>query len=605
MTRYPFILLLLVLLLVGCGGTLDISVEPSAEPPSTVGAEEAAATDVTPATQTPTPNAPQLATYTHPRFGYTLPVPAGAQALELDDEYETLFFLDEDGEQQSFFISVTVVPELPDMATLSPLEFMYWLAETEPDASAPQLLQANEAGVTPALLTYSGGEGTACQDTRIALIGILAEQAGYAVRVGSDRPEQCNAAALPLVEQIAAQFSPPPGGLVLEMTPTPTPASTAELSLAFIRDANVWLWRDGLGETQLTRNGGVESLYLSDDGTLIAFLRPDGLWVVDAEGNGERQLVSNADLPVPDLGDISNSVVDVVPNQVGWIPGTHQLLFNTNPRLQGPGLLLADDLWWVDADSGEVRNLFPAGDGGNFVLSPDGNSVSLIQPDTIYVAATDGSERRHVLNYTPVTTYSEHQFYVNPVWAPDGSSLRVIIPPPDPRAQPPQPYTLWKLNIDGTPSQMIASFGRASDFPIIAAGISPDLSQLAYLDAPPDNAGQLNLLLRSLGDTLGDPALYASDVQTFDGWSPAGTHFHYTPDFEQIPYRAVGRVQQDPLILAAGDWAVIDITWIDDQRFVFVQESDRGWDLYLADVHGNSRQLIAIGGPPPIYDIVD
>ena len=53
-------------------------------------------------------------------------------------------------------------------------------------------------------------------------------------------------------------------------TPTAVPAP-ANLSVAFSRDNNVWLWAEGEEAVQLTRRGGVEGIKISDDGAIVAF----------------------------------------------------------------------------------------------------------------------------------------------------------------------------------------------------------------------------------------------------------------------------------------------------------------------------------------------
>jgi hypothetical protein len=89
--------------------------------------------------------------------------------------------------------------------------------------------------------------------------------------------------------------------------------------------------------------------------------------------------------------------------------------------------------------------LLPHGQGGEFIYSPNGQEIAISTATSISLVHTDGTNRREVLTYPMVATYSEYSFYAMPIWAADSSSLRVAIPPADPLGEPRQPTTLWTI----------------------------------------------------------------------------------------------------------------------------------------------------------------
>jgi hypothetical protein len=226
-----------------------------------------------------------------------------------------------------------------------------------------------------------------------------------------------------------------------------------------------------LADTSRT-NGQVK---ISGDGTIVAFLKGNDLWAVDSDGTQERQLLSPDDL---DAGESEGPGLSV--NRLEWVPGTHTLAFNTRLNL-AYGLALNDDLHLVDADTLEQSVLLPPGEGGEFYYSPDGRKVAIVTPGEISLIDANGEHRRdRALTYTPVNTGSEYQFYARPAWAPDGSALRVLIPPVDSLTRPAQHSTVWQIPADGSPAYMLTSIEAA---PLVSAdslAFSPNLEYVAY-----------------------------------------------------------------------------------------------------------------------------
>jgi hypothetical protein len=366
------------------------------------------------------------------------------------------------------------------------------------------------------------------------------------------------------------------------------PAETGGLQVAFVKDGNVWLWQER-GETAvLTQDDGVEEVNLSHDARKVAFVRGGSLWVVNRDGSNERRLVGD-----DYLAGLSEDGGAAALYQFDWTPGAYTITFNTRRELEGPGLLLNDDLHRVDAITGEVTLLLAPGEGGQFTYSPGGEQIAVVTPGDISLVDAGGGNRRQVLTYTPVVTYSEYQYYARPWWAPDGRELLVVIPPADPLAQPLPATSIFRLFSDGRPAHLVNTVEAMALFNPPA--ISPDLALVAYLQPVGENESNLMIGLLEGGEAV----LYARNAQAFDGWSPDSEQFIYTA---ADGTKQLGRSGMAPRPLPGSPTAVVDVRWVDGERFLFLNQTPRGWDLVLAHVDGTSEIVAAVAGFPPSYD---
>lgn len=401
-------------------------------------------------------------------------------------------------------------------------------------------------------------------------------------------------------------------------TPTATPAPIDDLVVVFNRDNNAWLWTEDGGERHLTKDGGVDQVLLSDDKRVITFRRGNGIWAVNVDGGDERQLVKESDLPIPQEGEMAEYITGMTIDQMAWIPGSHQLLFNTRLTSDGPGLLLSDDLWRVDADRLSLENLFAPGEGGNFAIAPDGKRVALVTPDSISLATINGEDKQRIFRYTPVTTYSEFRYYARPVWSPNSDVLGVVIPPPDPLAgvvfPPPDSsarvvipnlvYDIWRLPTDGTPARLAGTIEARGG--LLVPVINPTLEIIAYLPSQEVDPERTDLFFVTWGDTIGEPIFYTSRVGFFGAWSPGGDRFSFTRPSGEIAAVSTftGQLDEEPRLVGNGESATSDIRWIDDVHYLYLQSSDKDWDLLLADSSGTVTLIAAGVGQPPAFDAV-
>jgi Tol biopolymer transport system component len=423
--------------------------------------------------------------------------------------------------------------------------------------------------------------------------------------------------------EIVATAEPTPA-VPQERTPTPMPeksdpwtvqpvltpmpmgdySAPAGLKVAFVQDGQVWLWtaetKEAVALATTSRTNG--DVVISDDGAIVAFLRGNDLFAIDSDGTAERQLLS-----MEDLDALEPAEPGVTPNRLEWVPGTHTLAFNTRLNMSF-GLVLSDDLHLVDAETLERTALLPPGEGGEFTYSPDGRQIAIVTSGDISLIDADGGNRRdQVLTYTPVNTGSEHRFYARPAWTPDGSGLRVAIPPANPHGQPSAQTSIWHIPADGASAWMLTSIDAAPLVSLDAIAFSPDLEYVAYAQiqlpegAPPEQAVPgLKLQRLANGDWQG-----YSYVHTLFGWAPDSRHFAFLAG-RQEPQLYVGQWSggTSPGSIAAGT-PVFDMRWVDVEHYLCVARSSAergpaqgGWDLILADIHGSSTILASMDSYP-------
>jgi hypothetical protein len=434
--------------------------------------------------------------------------------------------------------------------------------------AAPQLLLAILTGAL--LLAGCAGAGTKPPSTGTPAPTWTPTTAPPTVAPTATTPP----AAVPTVT-VPPTVAPP--------TATPPPAA-ATLRVAFIKGDNVWLWEEGQKEPlPLTRAGEVTRLRISDDGALIAYQRGEELRVVRSDGGGERALVTTANLAA-----MEPRQPGVLLYRFEWVPGTHLVAFNTKLRAE-MGLILANDLNQVDADTLVLTRLLPPGQGGEFYYAAGGRQIAIVDPESISLVDADGGSRRQVLAYEPVMTYSEYRYYVQPAWSPDGAFLRVAIPPADPFAQPLQPTGIWHVPADGSAARLLQTITTHRD----AWAFSPDLHDVAYLDhegaaAPPPESAPLAIVDLDSGKT----SIYEAPAFQVAGWSPDGRHIAFAVSPGDARTQILDASSRTVFTYGGEGLRVEELRWVDATRHLFVLASPQGLGLYLAEL-GTPGALIA------------
>jgi hypothetical protein len=147
---------------------------------------------------------------------------------------------------------------------------------------------------------------------------------------------------------------------------------------------------------------------------------------------------------------------------MAFVPGTHQLLFNTH-EFKPAGLELEDlnrlgakpnqDLLIVDTDTTEIKMILNAGKGGVFRISPDGKLVGIQTTDHIEVIELNGQ-----VIYGNLATYQTAWLYnIKPDihWTYDSGKLNIVLPINTGSTLDytgPEVRTIWQYHMDDGPS---------------------------------------------------------------------------------------------------------------------------------------------------------
>lgn len=111
-----------------------------------------------------------------------------------------------------------------------------------------------------------------------------------------------------------------------------------------------------------------------------------------------------------------------------FIPGTETLLFHTvvTPNREGIYFEIPLDLWALDTTTGELTEIFPYGEGGEFSLSPLGSHLALFNFDSIRTAAPDGSDVQVIHEGVVGVGLGESVMWPQSAWLTD-DTFRVVL----------------------------------------------------------------------------------------------------------------------------------------------------------------------------------
>lgn len=155
---------------------------------------------------------------------------------------------------------------------------------------------------------------------------------------------------------------------------------------------------------------------------------------------------------------------------------------------------------------------------------------------------------------------------------------------------------------DGTPARLVATVMATLGNQLV---FSPDLTHAAYLEQPEGalpGSSQGSLLITDLDSS--ETITYYPQAHNIYGWTPNSEYFAFLTN-PQLPQAQIGQLGSDAVPAYAdadADAAVIDVRWVDANRYLFLAQSARGWDIVLGQIGGISTFLAAVVGRPPSYD---
>jgi dipeptidyl aminopeptidase/acylaminoacyl peptidase len=349
----------------------------------------------------------------------------------------------------------------------------------------------------------------------------------------------------------------------------PLPFQVLEgLRVAYNIGGNLYVQDSGRQAIQLTHSGQDDGPTFSDDGQKIVFYRGEGknqLWSISINGTGEQTLITPTRLAI--FGEIyTNEFMQL--RTLVFVPGTHQLLFNTHiyrGRFDPPEK--NNDLLLVDTDTGEMKQLLAPGQGGDFLVSPDGKRIAVQARDHIDVIDLQGQIVRQNLVMYPVYNPPAK---VPMAWMPNSRELIVLPSKFDPStAGIPVLRQVWRYSLDGNSGREIP----LDPSPIgDAFSISPDGNWIAYsyepneLDPDATSGVYLGNLRDGTSRLIFEPPLNEAGYQdlpfSYDAWSPDNIHFIFS-DHDRM---FLGNIRGEIVELGRGMGI---LGWIDNRRYLF------------------------------------
>jgi hypothetical protein len=390
--------------------------------------------------------------------------------------------------------------------------------------------------------------------------------------------------AATLMEGSSSTETPPIAVTSLPPTSVPAteiPPSPPTTKIVYTDTGNVWMIEGRNPPQQLTNSGFAEEVLISPDGQKIVFTRRLStddlaeLWAINSDGSGETLLLSIDDMKSLYPSTLESKGFEIA--QMAFLPGTHDLLFNTYKAFATVGAAMTDDLLRINTDSGDLARLLTPTNGGNITISPDGDRIAIIQPDRIRLANPDGSGLSgDLITYPLVITYSEFQYHAQPVWSRDSSAVGFAIPSADPLGETPS-GDLWRITKDGSTVVKIATIPGDFYFTQVFSSttLSPLLNRVAFTrETTTPNIREL--YIANVDGTA--ETIYDTGEISWYGWVPDGIHFVYSLSDPMV--LQIGSLGEAPSSLATGR----DLQWINNRDFLFLTGSIGSWTLLKGSI---------------------
>ncbi len=402
----------------------------------------------------------------------------------------------------------------------------------------------------------------------------------------------------------------------------------------------LWLWEEGqqLASAFPLPEGAVAP-NISSDHAWILFRRDldetmKEIWAVGSDGQHERKL---ATISLAEVGARYPGSVGAV-LEYGWVGASHRMVYRLYPQFDLEAGAY-DALVLVDAETGAVKPLAPAGEVGAVAYAPDGSQIAALAPGELRLIDARRGEAQFIL---PITTgmaspgilqYSPSGRHLV-VFADEGIALvdaaqgsYQMLPiefllwgaGDTPLAKPKVYWAvddvfflatlhseieelfegnieIWRVDAAAATAQVIQRF--TGFYPSVSLAPKFGLRHLLYQKTLPENRALRELYLLDL--MTGERRLYAEGEIDATRWNPRSSHFLFTRleplegIQKSIDRTYLGHVDLEPRLLGEN---LGFVQWADDERFLSIKRRADGVDeLRLHSLDGESL-LIASSQP--------
>jgi TolB protein len=296
----------------------------------------------------------------------------------------------------------------------------------------------------------------------------------------------------------------------------------------------IWLVRsDGTGRRRLTMDGSEPAW--SPDGRQLAFAREDGIYVVSADGSGEKRVVRTE-------GHTASP---------SWSPDGRRIAF-----------IQDFDLWVVGADGSDARHMSLGRDADGVAWSPNGRELALVRRADIQLIDADG----RVMSQLTRNSVSES----DPAWTPDGRSVAFTSEPDT---------EIFVTDPAGRHRRQLTR-NEADDH---SPTWSPDRTQLAFVS---ERRGPAELfVMKSTGS--GQHVVGRTTGVHDPAWSPDGSRILYAGSFEVFAVARNGkRLMQLDLKYDSASAA-----WSPDGREIAITTTSG--KVFVVSANGKYRRALA------------
>jgi hypothetical protein len=352
------------------------------------------------------------------------------------------------------------------------------------------------------------------------------------------------------------------------------------------------VWDQGEQPIRIVEFTDVIWLKISGDGSWIVYLRGDydtavDIWAVKTDGS-HNQLVLNTG-GMQEISSTEAGIPYPCRRYTDWIPGSSALLFRMCATTMDKREAELDRrIWKLDVSTGE-SSLYGA---GNFMISPNGQHVVLLEEGRIDIYHSEGGILRRNVHQEPELSSGElNSLFQQAHWSLDGSHFLIVQPESEDVKDEDAAFRVDRVWVDERPSEFLGSYPGY----IYSVHFSPDNQFMAYkhmLDFD-ENRSELHLVNLDLGE----------DIDYFEGrhiglyeWSPNAYNFTFFDGLDT--YLSDICLLPDQAQLLRGPNSYIDYEWVcgdallasqkDESiglSFEFVGDSDDRSNFHLAEFY--------------------